>query len=171
VIEVKTFLSKPNIQPPEQVSISSFSSYFYDIEDKEVEMEIKKVLEPTGNSYGCVLITEGKNIILDDIITERLPLYWVMLTDMVLRYISMPIEQKTVSIEPYFSFTKKGNQQISFSIGNGTPSYELPEKEFLLALLQGGKKFYHNYLKLSPVHHYPYLKDELDQLITKVESF
>lgn len=147
MIKVQTFLSIPQIERPGPVGQELITKYFYDIENQNNEEEIKRIFDAGGNIYGCVLITQNDKVILNDELIERFPLYWFFWAEIIRDYLRMSVDTDTVSIEPYFSLTKNENNTIIFTYSDFF-TFTLPEKEFLLSVLQGGKTFFEKYQEL-----------------------
>ncbi|MDW0113869.1 hypothetical protein QT711_11785 [Sporosarcina saromensis] len=170
MFQVKTFLQNPYViyPGPEQVRQGVFTKYFFDMEDQKNNEEIKRIVEKRGNVYGCVHISLNNKVILDDEIMERLPLYWIMWIETIEDYLQMTDVVKTVAMEPYFSLTKSDNNCLTFSYGGGFYSFLLPEKEFLIAVLQGGRNFFARYLELRFTPYPLSAAEKLESLIMLV---
>ncbi|WP_060205604.1 hypothetical protein [Sporosarcina koreensis] len=150
MIQVKTFILDPKIQYPGIVGQELLENFFIDIEEPSRETELRDIFSGGGNIYACILITQDDKVILNDEVLERVPLYWIIWADLLEDYLAMEDGNDVVSIEPYFSLEKKANDTILLIYSGGVFSFHLPEKEFLLSVLQGGMNFFRKYQGLNP---------------------
>jgi len=150
MIQVKTFVLDPNIQYPGIVGQELFDNFFIDIEEPSRETELRDIFTGGGNIYASILIIQNGKVILNDEVLERVPLYWTIWADLIEDYLSMRDGNDIVSIEPYFLLKKNENDTILLSYSGGAFSFRLPEREFLLSVLQGGKNFFKKYQELNP---------------------
>ena len=173
MISVKTYISNPSINRPGYVGYEHIEKYFLSIEDGQNRENIRNILEcgeRGGNIYGCILITYGDRVIMDDEIIERFPLYWLIWVDLIGDYLTiLPEETQKVSREPYFSLKKTDDSHIIFNYSDYYVS-KVPENEMLKSLLLAAKFFFQLYQECSGDDVYLSTCKKIDRLLPLVDN-
>ncbi|MEK9197329.1 hypothetical protein ACH0B5_05665 [Ureibacillus sp. 179-F W5.1 NHS] len=149
-MKVETFILVPNIEVKVPLTPKDFEKKFINIEDKDRYQEIERIIKNSKDEYyyGFIRILHNDLIIFGEEFLDYLPIYWMVFTDIIHTYLMEEfVETILPGYEIKLSFKKMNNDVINIKLGD--EMFKLPNNEFLINLLKGGKIFFYNHMKIT----------------------
>lgn len=169
MITVKTYIRVKEVSPY-TFPYEDAPKFFIDMEDEERFEELREIFHKGGNIYGSIVIANQNEIIVSYDVIDRFPLYWVIWFDLLRNYIlKIDHEDHYAEIEHYFALIRLVDE-IEIYCYYEDFIVKLPEKEFLLAMLEGCHAFYRHFNRIilpHPDHDYLKKVEELIEIVKR----
>jgi len=139
------------------------------MEDGERFDELLSIFQKYRSAHGSIVITYDDKEILPHEVVDQVPLYWVIWFNLLRNYIlKINHDDRFTDIEQYFALIQLVDE-IEVYCYSEDFIVTLPEKEFLLAMLEGYQNFYLHYNRMFSVCPDYWREEETEKLIEIVK--